>query len=162
MITTPVEKQRAKSYYLGPHHGGRHHDDNKSLGNNSVRVDQRRRSNPKPRKDKNKSLEKEYSGNSSKYFKNNKTIKRVFPSSFRTNPPTNRWINPHPNTSNLPTRETPTMTNITPSQDLIVKSKELALPRNPIKAATWLEWNLELTGPSNPNTEEMVARSRTD
>ena len=79
MITTPVEKQRAKSYYLGPHHGGRHHEDNKSLGNNSVRVDQRKRSNPKHhKKDTNKSLEKDYTGNSSKYFKNpNKSVKRV-------------------------------------------------------------------------------------
>ena len=158
MITTPVEKQRAKSYYLGPHHGGRNHDDNKSLGNNSVRVDQRRRSNPKPRKEKNKSLEKDYSGNSSKYFKNNKTIKRVFPSLFRTNPQTNRWTNPHRNISNLPTKETPTMMIITPNQDLIVKSKELVLQRNLIKAAIWLELNLELTGPLSPNTEEMVAK----
>ena len=47
---------------------------------------------------------------------------------------------------------------ITPNQDLIVKSKELVLQRNLIKAAIWLELNLELTGPLSPNTEEMVAK----
>lgn len=76
MITTPVDKQRAKSYYLGPNHG-RHHDDNKSLGNNSVRVDQRKKS-KNHRKDKNKSLERDPT-NTSKYFKNTvKSVKKVF------------------------------------------------------------------------------------
>ena len=83
MITTPVEKQRAKSYYLGPHHPGRH-DDNKSLGNNSVRVDQRKRS-KNHRKDKNKSLERDATANNSKYFKNttNKSVKKVDFTIFR-------------------------------------------------------------------------------
>ena len=90
MITTPVEKQRAKSYYLGPNHG-RHHDDNKSQGNHSVRVDQRKRSNPKHhRKDKNKSLEKDATVINTRYFKNNKVMKRVTLSLFRTNPPINQ------------------------------------------------------------------------
>lgn len=78
MITTPIEKQRAKSYYLGPHHG-RHHDDNKSLGNNSVRVDQKRKSNPKmSRKDKNKSLERDTTTNNSKYFRNKSGKKVIY------------------------------------------------------------------------------------
>jgi hypothetical protein len=57
MITTPIEKQRAKSYYLGPNHNNKRYvvDDNKSLGNNSVRIDQKR-SSSKFKKDKNKSL----------------------------------------------------------------------------------------------------------
>jgi hypothetical protein len=85
MITTPVEKQRAKSYYLGPHNPGRHHDDNKSLGNHSVRVDQRKRS-KHHRKDKNKSLERDLTNNNSKYFKNtNKSVKKVSVILFRIN-----------------------------------------------------------------------------
>lgn len=57
MITTPVEKQRAKSYYLGPNHHSKKYviEDNKSLGNNSVRIDQKK-SSSKFKKDKNKSL----------------------------------------------------------------------------------------------------------
>jgi hypothetical protein len=80
MITTPIEKQRAKSYYLGPNHGGRH--DEKSLGNNSVRVDQKRRSNPKY-KGRNKSLERDTNYNSKSFKNPNKSMKKVPLSSFR-------------------------------------------------------------------------------
>jgi len=79
MITTPVEKQRAKSYYLGHgDHAKRYGEDNKSLGNNSVRIDQKKRSQSKFKRDKNKSLEKDVTLNHSKFFKNNnKSSKKV-------------------------------------------------------------------------------------
>ena len=57
MITTPVEKQRAKSYYLGPNHTGkRNADDIKSLGSHSVRIEQKRKSASKFKKDKNQQI----------------------------------------------------------------------------------------------------------
>jgi hypothetical protein len=77
MISTPVEKQRSKSYYLGPQPGRRAHGDEiKNLGFHSVRIDQKRRSASKGRKDK--SLEKDNSYNNSKFFKAaNKSHKKV-------------------------------------------------------------------------------------
>lgn len=92
MITTPVEKQRAKSYYLGPNHTGkRNTDDIKSLGSHSVRIEQKRKSASKFKKDKNQSLEKDNSYNNSKFFKAaNKSNKKVSSILLRTN----QQINP--------------------------------------------------------------------
>jgi hypothetical protein len=73
MITTPVEKSRAKSYYLGPQ---RHGEDNRSLGNHSVRIDQKKRSQSKMKRDKHKSTEKDTTLNGSKFFRNPKSAKK--------------------------------------------------------------------------------------
>ena len=70
MIMAPVEKGRSKSYYLGGGHGRKHPDDNKSQGHHSVRIDQRKPSTTKPRKSRNKSMERDGSMNHSKFFKN--------------------------------------------------------------------------------------------
>ena len=76
MITTPVDKQRSKSYYMGNHQ--KQHEDNKSLGHHSVRIDQKKRSTSKFRKNRNKSMERDASMNLSKFFKNPpKPTKRV-------------------------------------------------------------------------------------
>jgi 5'-AMP-activated protein kinase, catalytic alpha subunit len=70
MISTPNEKQRSKSYYLGSQNfGKRKTDDINSLGSHSVRIEQKRKSASKFKKDKNQSLEKDRSYNNSKYFK---------------------------------------------------------------------------------------------
>lgn len=75
MITTPVEKQRAKSYYLAPH-GKKNVEDIKSLGSHSVRIDQKR--NSKAKKERNYSIEKDNSYNNSKFFKGpTKSTKKV-------------------------------------------------------------------------------------
>jgi len=77
MITTPVvDKQRPKSYYLGQKHAKQEHD--RTIGNSSVRIDQKKRSHSKLKGDKNKSLEKDVSANHSKFFKTNKSNKKVF------------------------------------------------------------------------------------
>ena len=164
MITTPIEKQRAKSYYIAPHHG-RHHEDNRSIGNNSVRVDQRKSSNPKKqqRKDKNKSLERDQTVNSSKYFKtSNKTMKRVvfslFSKSRWVNQWTSRWTNRLLNTSNPPISDTMMMT-ITPDLGLKVRSRRSAwATKSHTKAAIWSEWSRELTGPSSPSGRAKVEK----
>lgn len=71
MISTPNEKQRSKSYYLGSQHFGKRKtgDDMNSVGSHSVRIEQKRKSASKFKKDKNLSLEKDRSYNNSKYFK---------------------------------------------------------------------------------------------
>lgn len=101
MITTPVEKQRAKSYYLGPHEG-RYNEDNKSLGNHSVRIDQKKRSSSKnKRKDKNKSLERDLTNNSHLFKMSNKEIKRVLSITFRISRSTSLSTNHSQNMQNL-------------------------------------------------------------
>jgi hypothetical protein len=90
MITTPMEKQRAKSYYLGPHHKEKRNgaEDIKSLGSHSVRIEQKRRSASKFKRDKNLSLEKENSFNHSKFFKAPvKSNKKVHSIILRINQP---------------------------------------------------------------------------
>jgi hypothetical protein len=72
MISTPNEKQRSKSYYLGSQNFGKRKtgDDINSLGSHSVRIEQKRKSASKFKKDpKNQSFERDRSYNNSKYFK---------------------------------------------------------------------------------------------
>jgi hypothetical protein len=92
MISTPIEKQRAKSYYLGPQHGKRQTgDDIKSLGSHSVRIEQKKKSASIRKKDRNQSLEKDSSYNNSKFFRaTNKSNKKVYCYLSRINPSINR------------------------------------------------------------------------
>ena len=56
---------------MGPNHKEKRSgtDDIKSLGSHSVRIEQKRKSAPKFKRDKNNSLEKDNSYNNSKFFK---------------------------------------------------------------------------------------------
>jgi hypothetical protein len=81
MISTPNEKQRSKSYYLGSQNFGKRKtgDDINSLGSHSVRIEQKRKSASKFKKDKNQSFERDRSYNNSKYFKPvSKSTKKVY------------------------------------------------------------------------------------
>ena len=144
MITTPVDKQRSKSYYMGNHEGRKHHEDNKSLGHHSVRMDQKKPSTSKFRKNRNKSMERDTSMNHSKFFKNPpKPAKRVHIRLFRISPATNQstslWINHRAAIISHPKNTTKyrMKTLEDPERKATNKKLESEWQNDPIKAATW-------------------------
>ena len=137
MISAPVEKQRSQSYYLGNHYR-KHHDDNRSLGHHSVRIDQKKRSSSKPRKQRNKSMEREHSVNNSKFFKNPPKPKRVQSQTLRTDRQTSQWTNPRVGPRNHPSDITRSQTKIWPGRARIVTKIKWDWGKDLTKVATWL------------------------